>query len=143
MQPQTPRLHMAKSFASIALLSLWLLSVWHCTNDCAGGDTLSGIKSAPTTTATSKPISHQSDHGDYFCHSLHSVCPILPSTALSRPDFGCLANFDFDFSAQLMALLPAQFSIRCQSPERKPVAMPEVCLGPAFYSLAPPVSSLS
>jgi hypothetical protein len=87
--------------------------------------------------------SHDSDkhdsHDDSLCVSLHSICPISPSSVLAKPDFGLAFTLDFISTARLVALAQPEATVSRQPPDLDKVFTPEVCLGPAFRSLAPPV----
>ncbi|HKI68860.1 MAG TPA: hypothetical protein VKA67_04675, partial [Verrucomicrobiae bacterium] len=82
-------------------------------------------------------------HGDFFCDSIHSVCPILPSAVLVRPDFGFASSLNLVSPAPSVTLARLEAVIPRQPPDPHWAFTPEVRLGPAFHSLAPPVSSLS
>ncbi len=62
--------------------------------------------------------------------------------ALIKPDFG-LAILTFVSPSQTVAYTLPEAPISRQPPDRERVFTPEVSLGPAFRSLAPPVSSPS
>ena len=60
-----------------------------------------------------------------------------------RPDFGLADNLNLIPADSATTLTQPETLIRRQPPDRDWTFTPEVCLGPAFHSLAPPVSSLS
>jgi hypothetical protein len=126
-----------------ALVVVWLAAIGLCSTDCMGDDChadSANIKKAATTNGQS----HDSDsHDDSLCASLHSVCPATPSSTLIKPDFGLAFTLDFISTRQIVAVTPPETFISRQPPDRDWVFTPEVCLGAAFRSLAPPRSSLS
>ncbi|HEY5043485.1 MAG TPA: hypothetical protein VIK53_15950 [Verrucomicrobiae bacterium] len=126
-----------------ALVVVWLAAIGLCSTDCMGDDChadTAHIKKAATTNGQS----HDSDsHDDSLCVSLHSVCPATPSATFIKPDFGLVLTLDFISSRQIVAVTPPETFISRQPPDRGWVFTPEVCLGAAFRSLAPPRSSLS
>jgi hypothetical protein len=98
------------------------------------------LKQAAETNGSSRNSNPTGRHDHCFCDSLHSVCPILPGAALIRPDFGLADSSVFVFTAPRVVLARPPGLIRRQPPDRQQVLTPEVCLGPAFHSLAPPIS---
>jgi hypothetical protein len=127
------------------MLLLWLTAVAHCTADCSSDDAHSNLASghpaAVATTASAHNANQSGHHAPCFCDSLHSVCPTLPGMALIRPDFGVADSLNLVFSESATGLELLEPLIRRQPPDRDRNFTPEVCLGPAFRSLAPPVSS--
>lgn len=126
-------------FCAAALLVIWLAAVGLCATDCMGDDChahTANIKKAATTSGQS----HDADsHDDSLCTSLHSVCPATPSTTFIKPDFGLAFTLDFISTRQIVAVTPLETFTSRQPPDRDWVFTPEVCLGAAFRSLAPPV----
>jgi hypothetical protein len=80
------------------------------------------------------------DHDPNFCATLHSITPVSTGVTLIAPDFG-FAWLGFNSAAQTVSTV-RETAIR-QSPERVWVFLPEVCLGAALRSQAPPVFLLS
>lgn len=126
--------------AAVSLL-VWLAAVIACSADCAG-DSYCKSSAAMVQTAATSGQSHDSDkhdrHDDSLCVSLHSVCPASPNAILVKPDFGLAFTLDFISAAPLVALTRPEAVISRQPPDCHLVFTPEVCLGPAFHSLAPP-----
>ena len=79
------------------------------------------------------------DHEDSFCTSLHSLTPVSTAAVLDKPDFGLAYPLDFLSTAQLVTVAQTETSVSRQPPGRHFVLTPEVSLGAAFRSLAPPV----
>ncbi len=125
--------------AALSLL-VWLAAIIACSTECRGD---SHSESAMDQVASSSSQSHDSDkhdsHDDSICVSLHSICPTSPSPVLAKPDFGLAFTLDFISAAQLIAPTQLEATVSCQPPDLDKVFTPEVCLGPAFHSLAPPV----
>lgn len=124
------------------LLMFWLAAMGLCVTECQGDDIQSGAAQMGQT-ADSASQSHDSgkdDHrDDSFCASLHSLTTPSPCLAFVKPDFGLSFTLDFISTAQLVAVTPLETSISRQPPDREFVFTPEVWLGAAFRSLAPPV----
>jgi hypothetical protein len=121
-----------------ALLVVWLAAVGFCSTECLGDDChadTANIKKAATTNGQS----HDSDsHDDSLCVSMHSLCPAPVNTILIKPAFGLAFTLDFISTAQLVDVASLETFVSRQPPDREFVFTPEVCLGAAFRSLAPP-----
>ncbi len=79
------------------------------------------------------------DHDDNsFCLALHSLTPFFHVAVLEKPDFALAFNLDF-ISTALPVESPVGTFVLRQPPDREFVFTPEVSLGAAFRSLAPPV----
>jgi hypothetical protein len=137
MRPRQNKLHPVVRLAAAGLLPVWLLAVAHCSADCQ--DACCGSEHAPPAAAADAGTHHSDQHDDCFCDSLHSVCPVSPAAAFVKPDFGLAAILNFVSAAQPLAGTPPEARVPRQQPDFKWVFTPEVCLGPAFHSLAPPV----
>jgi hypothetical protein len=128
--------------AAAGTLVAWLMAVGSCSTECLGEDSHCESAHMNQTAATGSE-SHGSDkhdnHDDSFCVSLHSICPGSPSSVLAKPDFGLAFTLDFIPAAQLVAFTQPEASISRQPPDDELVFAPEVSLGAAFYSPAPPV----
>jgi hypothetical protein len=122
-----------------ALLVVWLAAVGVCSTDCLGEDShaeAAHMEKAATTSGQS----HDSDsHDDSLCVSMHSLCPAQANTILIKPDFGLAFTLDFVSTAQIVDVAAPETFVSRQPPDREFVFTPEVCLGAAFRSLAPPV----
>lgn len=96
------------------------------------------------------PASADSDHhshdSDKNGSDEHSCCDTLKATpqlessiGIKHPDFNKLFLTDFLALAKMLVVSQPETSIFRQPPDREWVFTPEVCLGPAFRSQAPPV----
>lgn len=131
-----------RSLAAVMLL-VWVGAVTVCSMkcSCAGCDS-EHIAQAPTATSHSHNSQDQDkdcDHDGSFCHSLHSVTPVPAVAASIKPSFGLTFTLNFLSTARLVAVAPSETPISRQPADRNRVFTPEVCLGPAFRTLAPPV----
>lgn len=79
-----------------------------------------------------------SDHDDSACKTLKTLVPTTGNLALLKPDFGS-CTFSFGSPPQTVTIAQIETSISRQPPDDELVFTPEVSLGAAFYSLAPPV----
>ncbi len=142
MRSSSAKLNPFLRFVAAGMLLTWLAAVTDCSTECLGEDSHSDSAKLDQSAAVSGQ-SHDSDkhdsHDDSFCASLHSICPGSPSSALPNPDFGLAATLDFISFALLVALAQLETPVSRQPPDSNRVLTPEVCLGPAFRSLAPPV----
>lgn len=140
MKTNSSRLTPVKRLVAAAMLLVWVTAVAACSTECSCADSDSD-QMAPASLADSHGHSHDTDrdcdHDDSLCTSLHSLTPVSTVTILARPDFGACPLAVLS-PAQLIAVAPAETSISRQPPERDWVFTPEVCLGAAFRSLAPP-----
>ena len=132
---------MLRIWAALSLL-VWLAATGFCLTECAGEDSHSESAQMEQA-AQSGSQSHDSDkhdsHDDSLCVSLHSVCPVSPNSILVKPDFSLAFTLNFLSTAHLETVAQAETFIFRQPPDRQFVFTPEVCLGAAFRSLAPPV----
>jgi hypothetical protein len=135
----TPLLRMIAAF----MLLLWLAAVSACSTECLGDDChpVSALRGQSANVATGPTHdAHKKDcHDDSLCDSLHSICPATPSQTLIKPHFGMVFALDFTAAGQLVVPTPRETNVFRQMPEASRSFTPEVCLGPAFRSLAPPV----
>lgn len=142
MKSSSNKLNPFLRFAATGMLLVWIAAVTACSTECLGEDSHSESAHLKQSAATSSQ-SHDSDkhdsHDDSFCNSLHSICPTSPCSVLAKPDFGLAFTLDFISTAQLVELAQPETSVSRQPPDCNRVFTPEVCLGPAFHSLAPPV----
>jgi hypothetical protein len=77
-------------------------------------------------------------HERSCCSSLQAAESALHSVILEKPDFGQINALLPGWSTPLFTLSERQETFSRETPERKWVFTPEVCLGPAFRSHAPP-----
>ena len=127
-----------------ALLALvWISAFAICSTDCLGGhfDSDHAARAAQTEPAHGHSDSDKHrEHDDSFCVALHSVFLSSASPTLTKPDFGLAFTQDFAFKIPSIPLHPPEAAISRRPPEREWVFTPEVCLGPAFRSHAPPLA---
>jgi hypothetical protein len=97
--------------------------------------------------ADSDHHSHDSDKKDgdehACCSTLTAAAPSAHQTVLPKPDFGKPLSFNLLWLSQALTFVHPEAPISRQPPDREWVFTPEVCLGPAFRSNAPPFCSLS
>jgi hypothetical protein len=123
------------------MLFVWLAAVTACSINCSGECSCSdspNITHAVAASGQSHDSDKHHDHDDSLCVSLHSLCPTAPNTIAAKPDFGLAFTLNFISTSQLVALASSATPICRQPPDANRVFTPEVCLGPAFHSLAPP-----
>ena len=139
--PRRAKLQPMLRIYAVVLLVFWLLAAGFCSTECLCAD-----DDSPAQPAHLKPAaatsgqSHDSDqHDDSFCLSLHSLSLQTAGPVLTQADFGLAFTPDFTARAQPPAPAPPATIISRQPPDGHRVFKPEVCLGPAFHSLAPPV----
>jgi hypothetical protein len=131
-----------RSLAAVMLL-VWVATVTACTTECLCADSDSQHMGQMPTANSQSHDSHGSDkdcdHDDSFCTSLHSLTPVSTAAVLDKPDFGLAFTLDFLSTAQLVTVAQTETSVSRQPRPCEWVFTPEVCLGAAFRSLAPPV----
>ena len=129
-----------------ALLALgWVAALAICSSDCLGYHSDSGHATREAQTAPAHGHSDSDrhhEHDDSFCAALDSVCLAAAGPALIKPEFGLAFIQVFVSRPPAIALYEPEAAISRQTPERAWVFTPEVCLGPALRSHAPPVISL-
>jgi hypothetical protein len=142
MKSSSNKLNPYLRFVAAGMLLVWLAAVTACSTECLGEDSHSESAHMDQAAATSNQ-SHDSgkhdSHNDSFCVSLHSLCPTSSCPVLVKPDFGLAFALNFILTAQLPTLAQPEASLSRQPPDSNRVFTPEVSLGAAFYSLAPPV----
>ena len=82
---------------------------------------------------------HSGPHDDAFCVSLKSIDHSAAVAQLPKPDVSANLDLAFLWIDQQILLEQPIAAITRQATPRDWVFTPEVCLGPAFRSLAPPV----
>ncbi|MEO5802365.1 MAG: hypothetical protein ABIR24_02460 [Verrucomicrobiota bacterium] len=129
--------------ASLSLV-VWLAAFLFCSNTCCIGEShcetgheQHGEASHHDHDRSSDSDSH-SDHKDSFCNSLKSIVHTASNQTLSKPDFS-FVTLDFVSPSHLVTVARREASVFRQGSRRDWVSTPEVYLGPAFRSLAPPV----
>ena len=97
------------------------------------------------STADSDHHSHDSDKNGSeehsCCATLTAASPSVNSAILAKPDFGKLLSLNFLWLAQALTFVQPEVPISRQPPDREWVFTPEICLGPAFRSHAPPLAA--
>jgi hypothetical protein len=127
-------------FVAAGMLMVWIAAVTACSTECLGENSHSESTHIGQVAADnqSHDSNKQDSHDDSLCASLHSVCPTSPSLGFAKPDFGLAFTLDFISTAQLVTLAQPKASVSSQPPDDELIFTPEVSLGAAFYSLAPP-----
>jgi len=126
-------------FVAAGTLLIWLSAVALCQLHCCSDDDHAAAKNFVAHAGTSD--SHDGDkdcHDDSACLTLKSALQNNNAIALGKPDFGLAFNLIFLSTATVETSRSETFISR-QPPDSNRVFTPEVCLDPAFYSLAPPV----
>jgi hypothetical protein len=144
MKSSSAKLNPFLRFAAAGTLLIWLSAVAmcqaHCCGDNCGDDNHAGAKVALHNSAAN---SHGGDknnhHDDSACQTLKSALQSNHGIALVKPDFGLAFNLNFLSPVTSVESSQSETFIFRQPPDSNRVFTPEVCLGPAFHSLAPPV----
>ena len=128
---------------AMATLLCWLGALVLCATECSDGDSdhQTGQKemAASNSDNGSMPDSdNHAGHDDSVCNSLKTLVPTTCNLVLLKPDFGFCT---LSFVSLTPALTDAQVeaSVSRQPPNTERLSAPEVYLGAAFRSLAPPV----
>ena len=82
---------------------------------------------------------HNSGHDDVFCQSLQTIDHAPAPALLVKPELSAHIALDFLWVAAEFTMPVQTAPISRGSPRYVWVFTPEVYLGPAFHSLAPPV----
>jgi hypothetical protein len=134
-------------FAACALF-VWLAALTFCSMECNLGhshsdksDTEHAV-SSPHDTPSPDSDNHDK-HDDSLCVSLKTSVHTTNGFVFSKPDFGCGLALSFASPSQPLAATDIKPLISRQPPDRQRVFTPEVSLGPAFRSHAPPLSSFA
>jgi len=140
MKKSSTKLSPFLRFVAAGMLLVWVAAVTACSTECLGEDSHSDSAQMGQTANNQSHDSNKPDsHDDSLCVSLHSTCPTTPSLSFAKPDFGLAFTLDFISTAQLVTLAQSEASVSRQPTDDELVFTPEVSLGAAFYSLAPPV----
>ena len=124
-------------------LLCWLGALALCSTECFEGDSdhHAGQKEIASSHSDAHPTpdsENHSGHDDSVCDSLKTLVPTAHTDLLPKPDFGfCFLNFAA--VPQALTVAECEAPVSRQPPDREFVFTPEVFLGPAFRSLAPPV----
>jgi hypothetical protein len=126
-----------------ATLFCWLGALVFCVTECSDGDSdhQAGQKemaASPSANGSMPDSDNHSGHDDSVCNSLKTLVPTTCNLVLVKPDFGF---YTLSFVSLTPALTVAQIetSVARQPPNPEQALTPEVFLGAAFRSLAPPV----
>ena len=145
---RTARLAPITRFCAAIALVIWTSAWVSCWMECSGGDIHAEPDHHQAATASQhsngQPAdSHKdNDHNESFCDSLKSIVHVTTLNQVPKADFG-LAFTAFVQSLLSPAVAGAEPPLLRQPEPRDWVLTPEVCLGPAFRSHAPPVSSVT
>ena len=126
-----------------ATLVCWLGALALCSAECFEGDSdhhagEKEIASSHSDNDSTPDSDNHSHHDDSACASLKTLVPTAHNDLLPKPDFGfCVLSFIS--LPQALDVAYSEAPISRQPPDREFVFTPELCLGPAFRSLAPPV----
>ena len=151
-----PRLNILRPWlrcvAALTLL-LWLGATAQCVVFCSLGHCEGHDEQVASASShdedhhghddSSSPAGHRDSDTDIACATLKSATPGTVAFSLNHPEFHLL--FTLTSFVQVLDLRTADLSAPFfrQAERRDWVFTPVVCLGPAFRSLAPPVSSLT
>ena len=134
-----------RSFAAATLL-VWLAVLAFCSADCLIGDSHCQPSRHDEQAASSHhdddqtPESDKHDSGnDSVCNSLKTLVPTANNNALFKPDFG-FSILSFVSLPQALAVAESGTPISRQARAPDCVFTPELRLGPAFRSHAPPLA---
>jgi hypothetical protein len=130
-----------RPLAMVTLLC-WLGAFVLCATECSDVDSdhQAGQKEMAVSNSSngSMPDSdNHSGHDDSACNTLKTVVSTTCNLVLLKPDFG-FCTLSFISLPQAVTVVEVEKSISCQPPDPERLFTPEVCLGAAFHSLAPP-----
>ena len=132
-----------RSLAAVTLLC-WLGALVLCSTECFEGDSDhhagdKEIASSHSDSDSTPDSENHSHHDDSACASLKTLVPTAHNNLLPKPDFGFF-NLSFVSLPQVLVAAESEAPISRQPPDRQFVFTPELCLGPALRSLAPPLA---
>ncbi|MEO6181922.1 MAG: hypothetical protein ABIP76_02180 [Verrucomicrobiota bacterium] len=128
--------------ASMSLV-VWLAAFLFCSGACCIGESQCDSGHEQHADASQhdhdpSPASDKHEHKASFCDSLKDVVQISGSDVFIKSDFGFI-NVDFVSQSHSSRIAALETPVFRQGWRRDWVSTPEVYLGPAFRSLAPPV----
>jgi hypothetical protein len=133
---------------AVVSLLLWLAASGICSVECAGGfqHCAGGAPScchclSVAATGQSHGSEPQHSHDSSFCISLHSLYAPAASVPVARPDAAPTFVLNFISTARWALVAPAETLVPRQSWREDFVFRPEVSLGAASRSHAPPALS--
>jgi len=150
---QQKRVKLSLRIAAVTCIFAWLFASTACSVEAVGAASPdSGARKESHYHPTEAMHSHAAaddphesgrDHkqdGDSCCSSLKSLRQNGPSISVPNPSFG-IAWLRAELPAEELTLATRLTAVWRQTIPRDWVFTPEVSLGPAFRSLAPPASS--
>jgi len=140
-------------FAALTVL-VWIAATGFCSAEtllgCAGSGSdhhigqIADHQDEADHSSTDGSHSHDSDQhkdGEHSCcSSLKTTAQPVGSDRLSRPDFAKTVSLDLLWLTQALTLDQPEVPFSRQPPDREFVLTPELRLGPAFRSHAPPLA---
>lgn len=138
MKNSSAKLNPVLRFVAAGTLLIWLSAVVMCRMHCCGDDCQAGAQVAPHNgMANSHDRDKDNHHDDLACLTLKSAVHSDNGIAFARP------NPDFVHSLASVALVADEMAVEpaaCFRQQKRcdRAFTPEVCLGPALHSLAPP-----
>lgn len=142
---------MALRLCAVVSLLVWVAASGFCSveslighgdHHANGADHHENATAASATDSDHHSHDSDKDRGDEHscCASLAAANPSAQKTVLTKPDFGKLLSFNLLWLAQVLTFVQPEAPILRQPPDRERVFTPEVYLGPAFRSHAPPLA---
>ena len=142
MKTASVKLNPFLRLVAVGMLFIWVAAVTACIMRCSCAD--SDAEHMAQNSAKGKQDSQGSDQDcnqhESFCRSLHSLTPASPVTVSVPPASGLMLSLNFLLGGQIIPVEPLERLVLRQPPDRQFVFTPEVSLGAAFRSLAPPSS---
>lgn len=143
---------LALRLCAVVSLLVWIAASGFCSVESLFGHAEHHAHGAAQHEHDTAPASADSDHhshdsgkhdGDEHscCASLIATSPSVNSIVLTKPDFGKLLPLGSFWLTQVLTFVQPEAPISRQARHREWVFTPEVSLGPAFRSHAPPVSA--
>ncbi len=144
-----PKLRPALRLCAALSVLVWLSAMSYCSLESFIGHAEAEEHHAGQVANHAAADSHQeSGHphdSDKNGHDEESCCDSFKATpqhgsslVLLKPDLGKLPSLSFLWLVQTLTFVQPEAPAMRQSPDRQWVFTPEVCLGPAFRSHAPP-----
>lgn len=137
---QQRRLKPVLRICAALMMLVWIAATGFCSVEHFFGHAESEVASASATADHSHDSDKHDDSEHSCCDSLKATAQLGGSTVLNHPDFGKLFSPDFLLFAQTLTFVQPEAPVSRQPPNRQWVFTPEVCLGPAFRSHAPPLA---
>ena len=141
---------MFRIYAAVMVL-VWVAASWFCSEEPLfvhpksferDSDKTAHHQDEAVPSSTDSDHSHDSDKHDdgehSCCDSLKATPQFASSGIFTKPDFGKPFTLNPLWLIQALTFVQPEVSVSRQPPNREWVFTPEVCLGPAFRSHAPP-----